>query len=752
MSFNLAVVLRESRKAHPDKPLCHIADQTFSYAQVDEISGRIAASLRNLGVCRGDKVAVQLPNLPHFLFAYFGILKAGAVTVPLDPGLRAPEIRHHLKDSDSRLLITFETVADEAVKGAAKIAGLSTYVLTLSGNGQRPVGTKSFDELYLADDTDDIEPTDADDTAVITYTSGVTRKPKRAELTHRQLYLECTVNGQRFRFGADDVSMAVLPMFHVFGLSRVLNVAVRFGGALVLVPPFDAQTVVDELARHRCSIFPGVPTMYRALLEADTDGRDLSALRVGCSVSAAIPDEVISAFQERFPGVVILEGHGLSQTPSTPKVKVREHLVPSVRKLVQRVAVRLVELPPGADDVERTTGFCVFAALLLLVIDVTPWREAKYFTGQLDGVVLGKIGLLITVVLIVLWAKRTVARSGRSINTVMAPAFLVLALYCGTSVLGAFLFGSLKSSAQLSVRVLVVGFVVLTLIELAGPMIVISTLSRVLAAVSIWIGATGDMDTAVFPHRLVGSIPPTYPNEIALMAAVPFIYFLWRTVNIDTSFRRLLAMIILGVVILLTNSRTSAALLAGVVVYLVIRGTRHGRFRLSMTTGAVLCLLFALTFTNAIQYFGTRGGTSPIESAGARVIAWNAVLNMDLTPMQTLLGQGLAAKLIPVAGQYWSVQIMDSSWFSAFVQAGLIGVVLAIALVIYVATQALRNVRPANDLWLSLLAFVVVRSIFESGLLDTSTCFVIFMVVSIGAATQVHVEIFSGGNHFHARV
>jgi long-chain acyl-CoA synthetase len=82
MSFNLAVVLAESRDAHPDKPLCHIGDRTFSYAQVDEISGRIATSLRNLGVGRGDKVAVQLPNLPQFLFAYFGILKAGAVMVP----------------------------------------------------------------------------------------------------------------------------------------------------------------------------------------------------------------------------------------------------------------------------------------------------------------------------------------------------------------------------------------------------------------------------------------------------------------------------------------------------------------------------------------------------------------------------------------------------------------------------------------------------------------------------------------------
>lgn len=358
MSFNLAVILRESRNAHPDKPLCHIGDQTFSYAQVDEISGRIAVSLRNLGVRDGDKVAVQLPNLPHFLFAYFGILKAGAVMVPLNPLLRAPEISYHLADSDSRVLITFETSADEAVKGATEIAGLSTYVVNLPGNDQRPTGTKSFDELYLADDRGDIEPTNAEDTAVIIYTSGTTGKPKGAELTHFQLFMNCTVSGELFGFRDDDVGMAVLPMFHVFGLSSVLNVTVRFGGTLVLVPRFDAKTVVDELVLHRCTIFSGVPTMYFALLQADTDGRDLSALRVGVSGGAPIPGEVIRAFEEKYPGVVILEGYGLSETASTAtfNISAEQRRVLSIGKPIWGVAVRLVdendtELPPGADNV-----------------------------------------------------------------------------------------------------------------------------------------------------------------------------------------------------------------------------------------------------------------------------------------------------------------------------------------------------------------------------------------------------------------
>ena len=210
MSFNLATMLRESRDAKPDRPLCHISDLTFSYAQVDEISGRVASALLGTGLRRGDKVAVQLPNLPQFLFTYFAILKAGLVMVPLNPLLKAPEIAYQLQDSESRLLITFEGFAVEAVAGARQAGNVPTYVVNLPGNDQRPEGTKHYDELYFAGDTGEIEPTNADDTAVIIYTSGTTGKPKGAELTHFQLYMNCTVAGELFGFRDDDIGVAVI--------------------------------------------------------------------------------------------------------------------------------------------------------------------------------------------------------------------------------------------------------------------------------------------------------------------------------------------------------------------------------------------------------------------------------------------------------------------------------------------------------------------------------------------------------------
>ncbi|HEX9993528.1 MAG TPA: long-chain fatty acid--CoA ligase [Acidimicrobiales bacterium] len=358
MSFNLATILRESRRAHPDKPLCHLGDLTFSYAQVDEISGRVATSLRDLGLERGDKVAVQLPNLPQFLFTYFGILKAGLVMVPLNPLLRAPEVAYHLSDSDAKVLVTFESFADEAVKGASQVEGVTTYVVNLPGNDRRPEGTRHYDELYFAEDLGEIEPTAADDTAVLLYTSGTTGKPKGAELTHFQLYMNCTVAGELFEFRDDDVGVAVLPLFHVFGLSSVLNLSVRFGGTIVLVPRFDVDTVLDAVERYRCTLFSGVPTMYFALLRADLAGRDVSSLRVGVSGGAAIPGEVIRAFEEKFPGVVVLEGYGLSETASTTtfNVSADQRKVLSIGKPIWGVEVRVVDdkdepLPPGQDHV-----------------------------------------------------------------------------------------------------------------------------------------------------------------------------------------------------------------------------------------------------------------------------------------------------------------------------------------------------------------------------------------------------------------
>jgi long-chain acyl-CoA synthetase len=357
VSFNLATMLHESALAEPDKACVILGDRALSYAEVEHMSGRVAGNLLALGLRPGTKVAVQLPNIPQFLFAYFGAMRAGLVMVPLNPLLTAPEIAYHLEGSDAELLVTFDLFATEAHRGALTAGGVATYVVD-GGTGGRPEGTRSFDDLCMPVEIPDIVLTNADDTAVLLYTSGTTGRPKGAELTHFQLLMNCTVGGELLGFEDDDIGIAVLPLFHVFGLSSVLNATVRFGGTMVLVPRFDPEAVVDAIEQHRATIFPGVPTMYVALLHAATEGRDLSSLRIGISGGAAIPGEVIRAFEEKVPGVVVLEGYGLSETASTTtfNVSAEQRKVLSIGRPVWGVDVRIVDtddkpLPAGPGHV-----------------------------------------------------------------------------------------------------------------------------------------------------------------------------------------------------------------------------------------------------------------------------------------------------------------------------------------------------------------------------------------------------------------
>jgi long-chain acyl-CoA synthetase len=357
MSFNLATILRESARTAPDKPLLHIGDQSLTYAQVDETSGRVASALLARGLDPGRTVAVHLPNLPQFVLAYFGILKAGLVMVPLNPLLKAPEIAYQLRDSDAAAIVTIDLFLEDVLESLTDVGDIDVYVVRTTA-AELPPRTRPFEELYQAPDTREIAPTNADDTAVLLYTSGTTGRPKGAELTHFQMFMACTVGGDTFGYQSDDVSLMVLPLFHVFGLSSVFNVAVRFGGSVVLVPRFETGAVLDALERHRCTVMGGVPTMYVALAQAGPGGRDLGALRVGVSGGASIPGEVLRAFEQAFPGVVILEGYGLSETSAlaTFNFSADERKVLSIGKPMWGVDLRILgndghELPRGEDHV-----------------------------------------------------------------------------------------------------------------------------------------------------------------------------------------------------------------------------------------------------------------------------------------------------------------------------------------------------------------------------------------------------------------
>jgi long-chain acyl-CoA synthetase len=334
----------------------------MSYAEIDGRSTALAGNLIGLGLAAGDRVAVCLPNLPEFVMAYFGILKAGLVMVPLNPLLKAPEIGYHLGDSGAKALIAFEMFTDEAAGATAELPDVRRFVVPFPGSDAPvPPGMHPFDDLLAECAPDpvrgDIAATDPTDTAVMIYTSGTTGRPKGAELSHFQLYMNCTVAGELFGCRHDDVALGVLPFFHVFGLSSVLNLTTRFGATVSIVPRFEVASVLDAIEGDKVTVFLGVPTMFQGILAADRSGRDLSSVRVAVSGGASMPGEVMRAFEEEFP-VVILEGYGLSETASGASFNrsAGERKVLSVGKPLWGVEMRVVDdddvaLPPGEDQV-----------------------------------------------------------------------------------------------------------------------------------------------------------------------------------------------------------------------------------------------------------------------------------------------------------------------------------------------------------------------------------------------------------------
>jgi len=302
---NLSLNLSESAAMYPDHPAIRLDDDVLSYTALDDAASRVATLLQEYGVQPGDRVGLMLPNVPEFAMIFYGILRAGAVAVPMNPLLKRREVEYYLSDSGARVLLAWHEVADEAEAGA-KAAGSEAL----------PVAPQEFLELVaerrpLANPASRV----ADDTAVILYTSGTTGRPKGAELTHAGLNTNQAVSARTLLLlGPDDVVMGCLPLFHVFGLTCGLNAAIANGSTLTLIPRFAPAKALEVIQRDSVTVFEGVPTMYAAMLGVpDRSEYDVSTLRTCVSGGAALPVEVLHGFEEAF-GCIILEGYGLSET------------------------------------------------------------------------------------------------------------------------------------------------------------------------------------------------------------------------------------------------------------------------------------------------------------------------------------------------------------------------------------------------------------------------------------------------------
>jgi long-chain acyl-CoA synthetase len=384
MSFNLAVILTETASATPGKAAAVYPGGQLTYGELDAQSDRLASALQSAGIRPGDAVGLQLPNIPQFLVAYFGILKCGGVVVPLNVMLKAPEVAYQLGNSGAKLLITWSGILGDSVKGA-DAAGLD--MIYAVGQSAEADGAMPFEWLLAGPaNAYQVASRELTDTAAVVYTSGTTGRPKGAELTHIQLYMNADIPGRLFQVRPDDVVITVLPLFHVFGLSSILNVCVRFGCTMSLIPRFDPAAVLAAIEQHRATIFEGVPTMFIALLShPDLARYDVSSLRVAISGGASIPAPVLDAFEKHF-GLVILEGYGMTETASTTTFNVSEtdRRVYSVGKPIWGTQTQVWDgeghaLPAGKGHVGEvvTRGMHVMKGYLN-----DPQATADVFTGE----------------------------------------------------------------------------------------------------------------------------------------------------------------------------------------------------------------------------------------------------------------------------------------------------------------------------------------------------------------------------------
>jgi long-chain acyl-CoA synthetase len=330
-ALNLASILEHTARLIPERTAVTCGPASFSYAQINAQATAVAAGLHAIGIAPGDHVALSCPNLPAFPVAYYGILKAGAVVVPLNVLLKPREIAYHLKDSQAKAMIAFEGTSELPLAAMAHAgcedAGCDNLVvITAAPDGPAPVpGARTMTALMAAGNaaTFDTRRRRPEDTAVILYTSGTTGHPKGAELTHENMVLNAVATRDMYlpamRGGFEqDVALVTLPLFHSTAQTCLMNAGFLAGFRLVLMPRFDAAATLETMRREEVGFWIGVPTMYWTLLQlARAGGVDTGAIarsiRLCVSGGAAMPLEVMRGFESVF-SVRVVEGYGLSET------------------------------------------------------------------------------------------------------------------------------------------------------------------------------------------------------------------------------------------------------------------------------------------------------------------------------------------------------------------------------------------------------------------------------------------------------
>jgi long-chain acyl-CoA synthetase len=326
-------------RTSPGAPLLYFLGRTYSYAELFRDAQAFAHALKARGIAEGDRVGLFLPNVPSYVVAYYGAMMAGAVVVNFSPLYTVDELAQQVADSGTRLLVTVDVpelyaTAEKVLRGSALetlvVSSLSHMLPRLKGVALRlfaraKVAKVGYGAGVLrwsamldegARSASDLPAVDPHSLALLQYTGGTTGTPKGAMLTHANLSINAQQTAGLNPFGnpAGEVLMGALPFFHVFANTTLLNHAVVTGASIAMVPRFEVRQVLQTIEKYGATGFPGVPTMFQALVDhPDLARTDLSTLKVCISGGAPLPGPLREKF-EAATGVRLVEGYGLTES------------------------------------------------------------------------------------------------------------------------------------------------------------------------------------------------------------------------------------------------------------------------------------------------------------------------------------------------------------------------------------------------------------------------------------------------------
>ncbi len=310
--MNFTKFILEKAARAPNKPAIVFENNTYTYGDLNNLVKRYAGLLAWLGIKKGDRVALQLPNCLEFIILHLAIMSLGAITLPLNTAYKAEEVNYFLNDSKSSLFFVnderlkqerFKLKGDKRIKTIFRKGNSSNSLKSLLAQSQKNGANYSPDY-----------PTEADDIALLCYTSGTTGKPKGAMITHRNLITNALALQKVWKWTENDILLNVLPMFHIHGLCVALHGALNACSKVIIHEKFDPRNSLETIEKERCTMFMAVPTIYYRLLNVWPELKtNLSSMRLFISGSAPLSEELFERFYSA-TGFPILERYGMTET------------------------------------------------------------------------------------------------------------------------------------------------------------------------------------------------------------------------------------------------------------------------------------------------------------------------------------------------------------------------------------------------------------------------------------------------------